>query len=187
MLSSLISFCQVDMGISEDRETLYVGQNIKFTIGDKVKIGTGTSEDGDFKFIKINQQGFTAIMTMTNDRGYNKNMYALPSEYTGRYGVIKKIRQVGNRDGGYNYQLLLDIFNSGHRHQCEVLNAITSGEIECDGCEKLRKNNNATNNTTIVNNQISVADELAKLKKLRDDNVLTEDEYNSQKKKLLEK
>lgn len=34
---------------------------------------------------------------------------------------------------------------------------------------------------------ISTADELAKLKKLKDDSVLTEDEYQAQKKKLLEK
>ncbi len=182
-LNAFTSYSQIDVRVSEYGDTLYINHDIKFTVGDQIKIGTGTAEGGDFKFIKINQQGFTAVVTMTSDHRYNKDMYALHSEYTGRYGTIKKIRDVGDKRHGYNYQLLLEITGTGHRHQCEIVNAISSGEIECNGCEKLRKNNN----TVIVKNEVSVADELAKLKKLRDDNVLTEDEYISQKKKLLEK
>ena len=182
-LNTFTAIAQIDIRVSEDGKTLYVNQNIKFTVGDKVKIGTGTSEGGDFKFIKINQLGFTAAMTATSSHGYNRDLYTLHSEYSGRYGTVKKIRQVGDRKHGYNYQLLLEVTGTGHRHQCEILNAITSGEIECDGCEKLRKNNNQV----IVKNELSVADELAKLKKLRDENVLTEEEYVSQKNKILNK
>jgi hypothetical protein len=37
----------------------------------------------------------------------------------------------------------------------------------------------------IINNAPSMTDELLKLKKLKDDGILTEDEYQVQKKKLL--
>ncbi len=48
------------------------------------------------------------------------------------------------------------------------------------------KDNVKTNSPIIINN-ISIADELAKLKKLKDEGVLTEEEFQKQKEKLLNK
>ncbi|HVZ55670.1 MAG TPA: SHOCT domain-containing protein [Chitinophagaceae bacterium] len=42
-----------------------------------------------------------------------------------------------------------------------------------------------TNNTTIIEQKASTADELAKLKKLMDDGVITTEEFEAQQKKLL--
>ena len=65
----------------------------------------------------------------------------------------------------------------------DIDNGIAVGEIEVP--EEFRPKPKAV--TVEAKQNISVADELTKLKKLRDDSVLTEDEYQAQKKKLLDK
>jgi hypothetical protein len=75
-------------------------------------------------------------------------------------------------------------------------NTIKTG-IDCIEALNIGANNNKANETvqqkqavtkkmaTETKREISVADELTKLKKLKDEGVLTEEEFNVQKKKLL--
>jgi len=178
------SFSQNFPKMSSNDDTLYLSSSVKYYVGQKIKVGTGTSDGGDFKYIKINQAGFTAAMTTTNNRRYNRDLYALDPAFSGRLGEVKKIKSLGSENRGYTYQLLLAI-DGMHRHQCDIINAIKCGEIECDTCSSLKPS--ATPQQVIINNSPSLTDELMKLKKLKDDGILTEEEYLEQKKKLLNK
>ena len=168
--------------VSINEDTLFLNSSVKYYVGQKIKIGVGTSDGGDFKYIKINQAGFTAAMTTTNNRRYNRDMYALDPSFSGRLGEVKKVKVIGSDRRGYTYQLLLAI-NGIHRHQCDIINAIRFGEVECDTCGSLKPS--SMSGQVIINNVPSMTDELLKLKKLKDDGILTEDEYQEQKKKLL--
>jgi hypothetical protein len=168
--------------VSINEDTLFLSSSVKYYVGQRIKIGVGTSDGGDFKYIKINQAGFTAAMTTTNNRRYNRDMYALDPSFSGRFGEVKKVKVIGSDKRGYMYQLLLAI-NGIHRHQCDIINAIKFGEVECDTCGLLKSS--SMSGQVIINNVSSMSDELLKLKKLKDDGILTEDEYQEQKKRLL--
>ena len=70
--------------VSINEDTLFLSSSVKYYVGQKIKIGVGTSDGGDFKYIKINQAGFTAAMTTTNNRRYNRDMYALGFVFNAR-------------------------------------------------------------------------------------------------------
>jgi hypothetical protein len=178
------SFGQNYPKISDNGDTILLSQNVKYYVAQKIKIGAGTSDGGDFKYIKINQAGFTAVMSTTNNRRYNRDMFALDPSFSGRLGEVKKIKAIGSDKRGYNYEILLSI-DGIHRHQCDIINAIKFGEIECDTCGSLKPS--SQQQVIINNNAPSVTDELVKLKKLKDEGIITEEEFQDQKKKLLSK
>lgn len=177
-----VSYGQKYPYITNNDDTLYISSSVKYYVGQKLKMGTGTHNGGDFKWIKINELGFASMMTATNSRTYDQNNSALPSNLSGRLAEVTKIRSIGNERRGYQYQLLLGI-GSPVRYQCDIVNAIKYGEIECDTCGSLKP----STTPIIINNTPSISDEIIKLKKLKDEGILTEVEYEEQKKKLLTK
>ena len=108
---SLISstFGQSYPSVSINEDTLFLSSSVKYYVGQKVKIGVGTSDGDYFKYIKINQAEFTAVMTTTNDRKHNRDMYALDPMYSGKLGEVKKLRVTGSEKRGYHYELLLSL------------------------------------------------------------------------------
>ncbi len=99
----------------------------------------------------------------------------------GHKGKVVKIVTRGNKKIGKTYEPLIT-FGSG-RYEIDVDNAIASGELLVP--EEFRPKPKGTT-VVEVKQKISVADELVKLKKLLDDGILTKEEYDAQKKKLLE-
>lgn len=166
--------------MSADGKTLYVTPDIKFSVGEEVKIGTGTSEDGDlinegrrFDYIMMNMRvGLLGPVVPTDVK--------MGREYIGRLGTIKKITMEGNYKRGYrynsrhgyHYELLLEfkrkahVYRYGGKYRCEIVKAITSGEVECNGCEQLRNGS-----TVVIKNTPDVADESGKQKKVKDDGI----------------
>lgn len=63
-------------------------------------------------------------------------------------------------------------------YEIDIENAINTGEVESSGIK---------NDKNKSSNNFSVADELSKLKKLFDDGVISKEEFDEQKKKLLER
>jgi hypothetical protein len=147
-------------------DTLYTSSGYNITVDQEIKLGTGTRDNGDFKFITVSKSSW---LTAANAK--QPSMRKTSDHHT---AIVKKLKTEGNEKNGYTYYIILgigDIVN----YQCDVENAIAAGEIIVPDQYKTRKANSST----------SVADELAKLKKLYDDSVITKEEFEAQKKKLL--
>ena len=162
-------------------DTLFSTSGYKITVGQEINIGTGTTPDGDFKFIRRNSSGFGTMMVMTDNNSYNKSQLSLQRNMAGHKGKVIKIVSRGNKKIGIMYEPLIT-FGSG-RFEIDVDNAIASGEIVVPDEFKSKPKQQSAN--VEVKQQMSVADELTKLKKLYSDSVLTKEEYEAQKKKLL--
>ncbi|PWT73727.1 MAG: hypothetical protein C5B59_12670 [Bacteroidetes bacterium] len=124
-----------------------------------------------------NEAGFTSIMTATNNREINNQRNSLDQHYAGKSAVVVKLVDRSTKKLGKQLYALVS-GPGGSRYQVDVDNAITSGELVVP--EQYRPKSA----TTVVSN-LSVADELTKLKKLLQDSVITQAEYDAQKKKLL--
>jgi len=165
------------------KDTLFTTSGYKIVVGQDINLGTGSTPDGDFKFIRRNSTGFGTMMVMTDNNSYNKSQLSLPRNMAGHKGKVVKIVTRGNKKIGKTYEPLVT-FGSG-RYEIDVDNAIATGEIVVP--DEFKPKPKTTTTVVEVKQQVSVADELTKLKKLYDDGVLTKDEYEAQKKKLLEK
>ena len=151
-------------------DTLYTSYGYKITVGQDIKLGTGSNLNGDFKYISASNSPFP--------HAPNARQVVLHSNSNGHIAKVKKIKREGNSRKGYVYHLALgtgDVIN----YECDIESAIASGEIVVPDKYKPKT---ATSSTQPV----SVADELTKLKKLYDDSVITKDEFEAQKKKLLD-
>lgn len=164
-------------------DTLFTTSGYKIIVGQDVNLGTGSTPDGDFKFIRRNSTGFGTMMLMTDNHSYNKSQLSLPRNMAGHKGKVIKIVTRGTNKTGKTYEPLVT-FGSG-RYEIDVENAIASGEIVVP--DEFKPKSKISTAVVEVKQQVSIADELAKLKKLYDDGVLTKEEYEAQKKKLLEK
>lgn len=165
------------------KDTLFTTSGYKIVVGQDINIGTGATPDGDFKFIRRNSSGFGTAMIMTDNNSYNKSQLSLPRNMAGHKGKVVKIVTRGNKKIGITYEPLIT-FGSG-RYEIDVDNAIATGELVVP--DEFKPKAKTATTVVEVKQQISVADELVKLKKLLDDGVLTQEEYDAQKKKLLEK
>lgn len=141
-----------------------------FRKGDNVKMGIGTLMNGDFKFVRVSSQ---SLLWSQND-----SQNALPARYAGLNGEIASISQRGSKKRGFTYYLIMK-FGLPGRYEIDIESALAAGEILLP--DQYMPNKKSSNST------LSTADELLKLKKLLDDGILTKEEFEAEKKKLLQK
>ncbi|MBS1642105.1 MAG: SHOCT domain-containing protein [Bacteroidetes bacterium] len=176
-------FCLLNL-YSFSQETQYVNDTIITTTGFKVyegvklKLGMGSMPDGSFKFIRINQSSLFAYNSNVNNRANSANA-AAPSHANHTVEVARTEKR-GSKKVGYTYYAILKM-GEASRYECDIESAIAAGEVVVPN-EFKPKTNIATQTPTI-----SVADELVKLKKLLDAGAITQEEYDTAKKKLLDK
>ncbi|GAB3703219.1 hypothetical protein GCM10027592_32960 [Spirosoma flavus] len=103
----------------------------------------------------------------------------LPSDYAGRRGIVKDLTQNGTKRQGFKMSAEIGV-GMLVRYYADLDNAIEAGEVLPP--PNLR---NVTPSAKAATGTVSVADELIKLKQLLDAGALTKDEYEAQKKKLL--
>lgn len=129
--------------------------------GDVLKLGIGSMDNGNFAFISASEAAQLGDGKLTH-RFANKEyeVYKIKVFRGRQIPVIK----------------LSNLLGIGNRMDVEIEGAIKSGEVIVP--EQFRKKKESTP-------PASVADELAKLKKLYDDGILTKEEFEAQKKKLL--
>jgi hypothetical protein len=182
VFSTISVFGQKESKFENDILTTSTGFQIKE--GDKLKLGIGSADDGAFNFIRVNANSLfrTYSPNGLNTRGAAANN-ALPSNYSGLNIEVAKIEKRGSQKRGYVYYAIVKV-GSMIRYEMDVENAILKEEIIIP--DEFKPLSKKTQNVVEVKQQISLADELTKLKKLQDDGVLTKEEYESQKKKLLE-
>lgn len=165
------------------KDTLFTTSGYKIVEKQDIKIGTGSMPDGDFKFIRRNSASLFNYYSTTGYQGLANQANAFPRNQAGLKYKIKSIEQRGNKKHGYVYYAKI---GSGLiNYEIDVENAIASGELQVP--DEFRPKPKQSGTVVEVRQQFSVADELAKLKKLYEDSVLTKEEYETQKKKLLEK
>ena len=161
-----------------ENDTLYSSSGFKIYKGLELNIGAGSTPDGDFKFIRRNSTGFGAVMATTNNNAYNKDQFSLQRSYAGHKGPVVKIVQRGTKKTGYVYEPLISLVG-GVRYEIDVDNAIASGELNVP--DEFKTHSNQAVATTL-----SIPEQLEKLNKLYKDSVLTKEEYEAQKKKILQ-
>jgi len=165
-----------------DGNTLITTSGFKVTEGQDLKIGIGSMPDGDFKFIRRNAASLWNYYSTTGYQGLANQANAFPRSQAGLSYKVKRIEKRGKKKTGYVYYVV--IATGLVKYEMDIDNAISSGELVVPDEFKPKPKNAVT--VVEVKQQISVADELTKLKKLLDDGVLTKEEYDVQKKKLLE-
>lgn len=164
------------------KDTLFTTSGYKIIEKEDIKVGIGTMPDGDFKFIRRNSGSLFAYNSNNGYQGLANEANAFPRNQAGLKFKVKSVEQRGSKKHGYIYyaKIGLGLIN----YEIDVENAIASGELQVPDEYKQKPKQPTT--IVEVKQQFSVADELAKLKKLYEDSVLTKEEYESQKKKLLE-
>ncbi|WP_346320782.1 SHOCT domain-containing protein [Chitinophaga sp. YIM B06452] len=140
--------------------TLYMNQFDSYRKGDTILLGIGTLPSGDFKFA-------------------TKSLAKIPlaKEYQKKEGRISTVRYQGNNRIGKKYNVFIIV--DGVEVEIDIANALASGEVV--------SKNQDLNLPENIKSSYSVADEIRKLKALLDEGVLTKEEFEAQKKKLLEK
>lgn len=180
-ISFLISNSQDSTETRLVGDTLITNVGFKIVENQELTIGTGGMPDGDFKFIRISS---TSMFQYTSNNGNNtgKNQAnALTRSASGKHYKVVRIDKRGSKKRGYSFYPIINV--GATRYEVDIDNAVASGEIKVPDQFLPKKESPVV----VVKQEISVADELTKLKKLYDDGVLTKEEYDAQKKKLLEK
>jgi hypothetical protein len=181
LLTPLLSLAQNERLPRYENDTLYTISGFTVTKDQKLKIGTGAMPDGDFKYIRTSS---TSLFQYRSNNGYQGLANQANAFSRGNSGLEFKVIRIDKRGTKKNGFVYYPVINSGMvRYEIDLENAIASGEIDVPDQYKPKPKETAV----VVKQEISVADELVKLKKLYDDGILTKEEYESQKKKLLEK
>ena len=164
-----------------ENDTLITSTGFKVYKGLNLKIGTGSMPDGDFKFIRVNANSMFAYHSTTGYQGLANQANSFKREYSGLTFEVKKIMERGTKKNGYIYYAKIMATIVGY--EIDIENAIKTGEIEVPEEFKPRKETQIIE----IKQTISPADELKKFKDLLDSGVITQEEFDTQKKKILEK
>jgi hypothetical protein len=147
-------------------DTLFLSNGLEFAIGQDLHFGLGSNmATRDFNYI------------YTSPLNAFAPAYKLGSAWANRQMRIKDFKRTYTKRTGEKYYIILGGGNIVP-YWCEIEPALQAKEVIVNG---FNDKDAATNLTPV-----SVADELSKLKKLYDDSVLTKEEYEAQKKKLLD-
>lgn len=154
-------------------DSLYTSSGMTVGKAQKIKLGLGTMPDGDFKFVRINSASIFHNSEIGNyNSGYNANsVNSMNRRNSGREFTVARLEKRGDEQHGYTYYVVLA---GMPRYEVDIENAIASGEVVVPG-----------RSVSLLSGRTSVADELVKFKKLFDEGVLTQQEFEAQKKKLL--
>jgi hypothetical protein len=143
--------------------TEYKASNgVTYHVGDTVKLGRGTKPDGSFLYLE--------------DHGIIPNPRStrtLPKEFANASATLKSIRKI--KVNGIDKYMFSVNPGGPMRYTVFIDDAIEACEIK--PCK--------TADSTVPTTAGSVADEIKKLKGLLDSGAITKEEYEAQKKKLL--
>jgi len=164
-----------------DGYTTQIGWTIKE--GDTLLLGKPGNYNKNFAFIYQSQASW-ATMDLNPNTIPTKRY--LQSRLSGRTGYVKNIIPIGARRPGYTIIAVIGIGEMVN-YWVEIDNALDAGELlpPSKFADKLSKSAQAAQ-TVVITQKTSVADELKKLKELLDQGVISQEEFDTQKKKLLE-
>jgi hypothetical protein len=155
----------------------YTASNgITYKPGDTIILGRGSNANGDFRYLILG--GFAQSLYALGDEIVRSETLQIGSMYSGLGVVIKKIKTVKLKGISKVYFVV----GGGNitNYWLYIEDAIATCEVrDCKEPEK-------TQSIQVIN-QSDKFDQLKKLKDLLDSGILTEEEYQIEKKKLLDK
>ena len=181
LLTLCISFFVVGQETTFDGDTLFLKDGGSITVGEDLKLGKGTKDNGYFRYIEVNS---ASMMRTTNNNNWGvQDANAMSSQYNDLKGKVIRIQERGNRRTGKKWYAVIGV-GEARRYQVDIENALIYGEIIVEG-NTLNQSSNSL--TTTENNTPSKADELLKLKSLLDDGLINEEEFEEMKIEVLNK
>lgn len=164
---SIRGFCQENDFGKIVKDTLLLNNGAKFIVGQKLKLGYGSSANKNFEFIHLSPWSLA---------GPEK----LKSQWANYEMTIKGFKLEGTKKTGKNFIIVLGGGNLSP-YWCEVEAAMDNGEVIVEGVNDKKTLSRAAAPAAYS----SPADELKKLKGLLDAGAITQGEYDSTKKKIL--
>lgn len=157
-------------------DTLILNNQEKFWISEEISFGSGTMPDKTYSYIYEEPNGLQKLIN-------NRRRKLLSPGYKGyKSKIVKFEKEIGHNSKEYDYSILVLEMPDGKKYWCDVVNAFSNHEILL----KTTENNAAVVTKDVENkNSDNVTAELARLKKLLDSGAISQNEYDLQKKKLL--
>jgi hypothetical protein len=142
--------------------------NIKINVGDTLLLGQGSSPNRNFLYI------------------FSGDNYAAPNSIASKRYIVQYLKfKIDKRIGDKTYYAVIKLGGLiGSTYTISLESAIRYGEVI--GLNDLDFTKKSTGSTTVVQNKLSGADELKKYKALLDQGVITQSEFDAQKKKILD-
>lgn len=170
ILIALFVFQSFNAQHKDEKLEEYTASNgITYKVGDEIILGEGKFEKGRFISVDLISSNY-----MTTNRSNR-----LQAKYKGHTVIVKKIRRykIFKKDSSF-VALKVKLVGELGNVTLDIESAIKLCEIEdCNKPETELKN------TTSLDNKI---EQLKKLKELLDSGILTEEEFNAEKKKILD-
>lgn len=173
----IILVCKAQNAQKFENDTLTTSTGFKVYENLDIKIGTCSMNDGDFKFIRTNATSLFNYYSTTGYQGLANQANSFRRSNSGLTFKVKKIMTRGSKKNGYVYYV--KIGQGLINYEMDIENAIRSGEIIVPD-EFLPKSKNQ-----IQQIKESKYDKLTKIKELKDSEVLSEEEYQKEKEKIL--
>lgn len=139
---------------------------ITYMIGDSVKLGKGSGVNGAFLWLQMG--GWGAAMSYNVNKG--QDQFNIGRGFANMNVIIKNIKESKTKIGKKTYFVVNGNYTN---YNLFIDDAIEACEVK------------PCNDANAPAPAVSVADELLKFKKLLDSGVITQTEFDNQKKKLL--
>jgi hypothetical protein len=175
---SFFGMCYSQTNPVFENDTLKTSTGFKVYEGLDLKIGTGSMNDGDFKFIRTNASSLFNYSSTAGYQGLANQANSFKRSNSGLSFKVKKVMPRGNKKNGFVYYA--KIGNGMINYEIDLENAIRSGEILVP--EEFMPKQKSENQ-----NSETKYDQLRKIKELKDSGVLSEEEYQKEKDKIMEK
>lgn len=159
----------------KSKDAIIIFDSIVVNPGDTLHFGNGTDPKGDFVYVYTPPNYWVG----TKEEGMQRR-------FAHKFAVIKHFKKHKDKRTGEKTVAVINPFG-GLNFVADVESAIESKEIVAINRRSFDKKEAPIVANVVVKQETSLADELGKLKKLHDEGVLTKEEFEAQKKKLLEK
>lgn len=151
-------------------ESYKAKNSITYNIGDTIKLGRGSAPNGDFLYLQMG--GWGAIASYNSNGG--SDQFNIGKSYSGLNVIVKKIKTFKVKGA----ESVIFVVAGGNitNYNLTIEDAIATCEVAACKKEAVQ--------ATIINTP-SKFDELKKLKELFDAGAITDQEYQTEKAKLL--
>lgn len=174
----IVGICNAQNESKLENDTLKTSTGFKVYVDMELKIGTGSMNDGDFKFIRTNATSLMNYSSTTGYKGLANQANSFSRRNSGLNFKVKKIMSRGSKKNGYVYYA--KIGQGLTNYEVDVENAIKFGEliVPDEYMPKLK------NQLQVITTETKY-DKLKKIKDLKDSGVLSEDEFQKEKEKIM--
>lgn len=148
--------------------------------GDTIKLGIGSRDRQSFNYIYSSPESLSQFLDTNN----SERIKYLSSQYNNKIAIIKKFGVTGNKKIGYHAYAVVGI-GEMENYWIDIENSIEFAELIPQNEKYIPKYEPME--VKMVGSSSDKYDQLKKLKELLDDGIISKDEYEIEKKKILDK